>query len=125
MSDQVFLEGLQFYAFHGVNPEERALGQRFLLDLVLETDLRIAAASDDIDQTVSYSAVYRRIKGIIEGAARNLMESVAGEVAEAILADFPRVSAVDVTVRKPEVPMKGVFLSAAGVRLRRTREQVS
>ena len=125
MSDEVFLEGVQFYAFHGANPEERSQGQRFLLDLTLETDLRRAAASDDVAQTVSYSEVYKRIRPIIEGEPRNLIERVAEDVAGAVLAGFAPVSAVTVAIRKPEVPMKGVFLHAAGVRIRRTRESAT
>lgn len=66
-SDEVFLEGLQFYAYHGVNPEERALGQRFLVDVALATDLRAAGRGDDLARTIDYSAVYKRVRAIVEG----------------------------------------------------------
>ena len=120
-SDEVFLEGLQFYAYHGVNPEERALGQRFLVDVALETDLRAAGAGDDLDRTINYSAVYKRVRAIVEGPPRRLIEAVAEEIAAALLAEFP-ATAVTVVVRKPEVALKGAFLGAAGVRVRRTRD---
>lgn len=120
--DAVFLEGLQFYAYHGVNPEERAQGQRFLVDVALAVDLRAAGASDDLSRTINYSAVYKRVRAIVEGPPRQLIEAVAEEIAAALLAEFP-AAAVTVTVRKPEVALKGAFLGAAGVRVRRARDE--
>ena len=121
VTDEILLEGLRFYAYHGVNPEERALGQRFTVDVVLAADLRPAGQSDDLADTVSYSAVYKVVRGIVEGEPRKLIEAVAEEIAAAILTGFPSVEQVTVTVRKPEVPMKGSMLDAAGVRITRSR----
>ena len=122
MTDEILLEGLRFYAYHGVNPEERAQGQRFTVDVRLETDLRAAGDSDDLAQTINYSAAYKRVRAIVEGAPRNLIEAVAEAIAAALLADFPSARAVTVTVRKPEVALKGAILDAAGVRIHRRRE---
>lgn len=121
--DEVFLEGLRFYAFHGVNPEEQALGQRFVIDVRIETDLRPAGRSDDLDRTISYSAVFKRVRAVVEGAPRRLIETVAEEIAATLLADFPAAETVSVTVRKPEVPMKGSMLDSAGIRIVRTRTE--
>lgn len=121
MSDVVFLKGLRFYGFHGVHSEERALGQRFVLDVELEVDLRQAGRSDALVDTTSYSAVYKRVRAIVEGPPRQLIESVAEEVATVLLAEFPLVTAVSVTVHKPEAPIKGAMLDSAGVRIRRQR----
>ena len=112
---------MRFYAYHGVNPEERALGQRFTVDVTLAADLRRAGRSDDLGDTVSYSAVYKLVRGIVEGEPRQLIEAVAEEIAAEILTNFPPVQRVSVTVRKPEVPMKGSMLDAAGVRITRSR----
>jgi 7,8-dihydroneopterin aldolase/epimerase/oxygenase len=120
-SDEILLEGMRFYAYHGVNPEERALGQRFMVDVTLVVDLRRAGQSDDLTDTVSYSAVYKVVRGIVEGEPRQLIETVAEEIATAILTEFLPVERVTVTVRKPEVPMKGAMLDAAGVRITRSR----
>jgi dihydroneopterin aldolase len=120
-TDEILLEGMRFYAYHGVNPEERALGQRFTVDIVLAVDLRQPGQSDDLADTVSYSAVYKVVRGIVEGEPRNLIEAVAEEVAAAILTGFPDAARVTVTVRKPEVPMKGSLLDAAGVRITRSQ----
>jgi dihydroneopterin aldolase len=120
-TDEILLEGMRFYAYHGVNPEERALGQRFLVDVVMAVDLRRPGQSDDLADTVSYSDVYKVVRGIVEGEPRNLIEAVAEEIAAAILTGFPPVARVTVTVRKPEVPMKGSLLDAAGVRITRSQ----
>jgi dihydroneopterin aldolase len=120
-TDEILLEGMRFYAYHGVNPEERALGQRFTVDVVLAVDLSHAGQSDDLADTVSYSAVYKAVRRIVEGEPWNLIEAVAEAIAGEILASFPRVMRVGVTVRKPEVPMKGSLLDAAGVRITRWR----
>ncbi len=122
VSDEVFLEGLRFYAYHGVNPEERTLGQRFIVDVHVETDLRPAGRSDALAATISYSAVYKRVRAIVESEPRDLIETVAEEIAVAVLTEFARAEAVTVTVRKPEVAIKGAMLDAAGIRIRRTRE---
>jgi len=122
MPDEVFLEAVRFYAYHGVNPEERVQGQRFVVDVRLATDLRAAGVTDDLTQTVNYSAVYKRVKAIVEGPPRDLIEALAEDIASALLADFSASTAVTVMVRKPEVALKGAMLDAAGVRIHRTRE---
>lgn len=122
MPDEVFLEAVRFYGYHGVNPEERVQGQRFVVDVHLETDLRPAGASDDLAQTINYSSVYQRVKAIVEGEPRDLIEAVAEEITTTLLAEFPTASTATVTIRKPEVALKGAMLNAAGVRIHRTRE---
>lgn len=120
-SDEILLEGLRFYAYHGVNPEERALGQRFSVDVALAVDLHPAGVSDDLAATVSYSAVYKTVRRIVEGEPRNLIEAVAETIADAIFTEFLPVERVAVTVRKLEAPLRGAFLDAAGVRIVRGR----
>jgi dihydroneopterin aldolase len=120
-TDEILLEGMRFYAYHGVNPEERAQGQRFTVDVVLAVDLRRPGQSDDLADTVSYSAVYKVVRETVEGEPRQLIEAVAEAIATVILKGFPLVARVIVTVRKPEVPMKGSMLDAAGVRITRSR----
>jgi dihydroneopterin aldolase len=124
-TDEILLEGMRFYAYHGVNPEERALGQRFTVDVILAVDLQSAGQSDRLDDTVSYSAVYKVVRGIVEGEPRDLIEAVAESIASQILERFLRVERLSVTVRKPDVPLKGSMLDAAGVRITRWRSDGS
>lgn len=122
MSDAVFLKGMAFYAYHGVHPEERALGQRFVIDVELEADLRDAGQTDDLAKTVSYSDMYKRVKTIVEGPPRQLIETVGEDIAAALLAEYPLATAVTVSVHKPGAPISGAVLDTVGVRLRRSRE---
>ena len=119
--DLVVLKGLGFFARHGVLQEERALGQKFVVDLELGCCLEKAGRTDDVASTVDYAAVYRAVRGVVEtGKTRNLVETLASDIAETILGGFPKVQSVDVFVKKPQVALMG-DLKYAGVRIRRTR----
>lgn len=122
--DLIFLEGLIFYAYHGVHPEEKKLGQRFIVDIAFTRDLRAAGTTDDLTQTTSYSDVYRTVREIVEGGPYDLIETVAEKIAVAVLAADTAVEDVRVTIRKPEVPMKGSILRAVGVEVFRSRADV-
>ncbi|HVB64073.1 MAG TPA: dihydroneopterin aldolase [Nitrolancea sp.] len=119
--DQIFLEGMIFYGYHGVHEEERRLGQRFVVDLQALCSLRAAGSADDPAQTVSYSDLYRVTREVAEGAPRLLIEAVAESIAAEILGQFDRIEEIVVTVRKPEAPIKGSVLTSAGVRIVRRR----
>jgi len=119
--DRIFLEGLAFYAYHGVHPEEKKLGQRFIVDIVMTRDLRAAGTTDDLTQTTSYSEVYRQAREIAEGGPYDLIETVAEKIATAVLAAYAEVQDIRVTVRKPDVPIKGSILNAVGIEVFRTR----
>ena len=114
--DKIQLEGLVFYGFHGISPAEQELGQRFVVDLEVQRDLRPAGLSDDPADTINYSRMYRLVKEIMEGPSRKLLENLAESVAQGILENF-EVAAVRVRVKKPEVPMKGSILSHASVEI--------
>ena len=120
MADKIQLAGMVFYGYHGVGPEEQQVGQRFVVGLEAERDLRAAGRSDDPDDTVNYSRMYRVVKEIVEGPSRKLLESVAESIAMAILDGFD-VESVRVNVKKPEVPIKGSILAHAAVEIYRER----
>ena len=119
--DRIILTGMQFYGFHGVNPEERRLGQPFVVDLTAELDLRAAGASDDLADTVSYAHLYRAVKAVMEGEPVQLLETAADAIADAILQQHPPVAAVQVRVSKPRPPIRGAVIDAAAVEIYRTR----
>ena len=119
--DIIFIERLQVYGFHGVHPEERRLGQRFELDLRIETSTRAAGLSDRLEDTVSYSEIARRVKALVEREPKQLLEAVAESVAEAVLAEDGRIAAVTVTLRKPNAPIKDLVFGSVGVTIRRER----
>lgn len=119
--DSIKLEGMTFYAYHGVNQEERELGQRFVVDLTVETDLSAPGRSDSLSDTINYSDVYRTVKAVVEGQTYNLLEAVAEAVAQRILASFPAV-AVRARVTKPSPPIRGAVLAAVSVEVYRERQ---
>ena len=120
--DKIQLQGMVFYGFHGVDPAEQELGQRFVVDLEVGKDLRAAGLSDDLGDTVSYSRMYQAVREIVEGPGRKLLESLAEAIAQRILKSFDADS-VTVRVKKPEVPMKGSVLAHAGVEIFRRRTE--
>ncbi len=109
-----------FYAYHGVNPEERELGQRFLVDLQVHFDLHASGNSDALADTVNYTELYRVVKTVVEGERHDLLEAVAEAIARKVLASFP-VSAVRARVTKPSPPIKGAILQGVGVEVYRER----
>ena len=83
---------MQFYGFHGVNAEEKALGQTYLVDLAVELDLTTPGQSDQLRDTVSYTHLYNAVKAVVEGEPKNLLESVANAIAVRILEQHPVTS---------------------------------
>ena len=82
--DKIVLTGLHFYGYHGCLPEEKRQGQPFHIDLTLETDLGRAGQTDDLTQTVDYSAVYGVVKEVVEGPSFDLIERVGQVIADRI-----------------------------------------
>ncbi|WP_052665488.1 dihydroneopterin aldolase [Nitriliruptor alkaliphilus] len=117
--DRIAVTGIEVFAHHGVLPHERALGQRFVIDLVLELDLAPAAASDDVNDTVHYGELAADVAALVADDPVDLIETVAERVATRCLVD-PRVSATEVTVHKPAAPLPVVATEVA-VTVRRER----
>ena len=120
MTDRIELRGLTVRGNHGVFDHERRDGQDFVIDITVWIDLADAAASDDLDDTYDYGALAQRAADIVSGPARNLIETVAAEIAEAVMADS-RVHAVEVVVHKPGAPIPLAFADVAVVARRSRR----
>jgi dihydroneopterin aldolase len=120
MTDRIFIKGLVVHAHHGVMEHEGRVGQRFVIDLDLGVDLATAAASDHLADTVSYAAVAEVTEHAFTTRNFKLLEAAAGAVVAAILAEFPKVAAVTVTVHKPHAPIAAIF-DDVGVVLTRRR----
>lgn len=98
------------------------LGQRYVVDLTADLDLRRAGETDRLEDTVSYSHIYRTVRAVMEGEPRNLLESAAQAIADSVLAEF-QVEAVSVTVKKPNPPVRGSSIDLAAVQIHRVRSQ--
>lgn len=118
--DRIELRGMRFLGRHGVTLQERMEPQPIEVDLILWTDLEAAAASDQLSDTVDYSAAFAQVAGIVQAESFRLIEALAGAILDALLVAQPRVRAAEVRVRKPAAPLPGVFDTVEAV-LRRER----
>jgi len=120
MTDTIFITGVVIHARHGVMDHETEVGQRFVIDLELYTDLSESSRTDHMSDTESYSNVVATATSAFRDKNYKLLERAAGAVADAILAAFPRIRAVKVTVHKPHAPIAAIF-EDVGVVLNRNR----
>jgi dihydroneopterin aldolase len=118
--DKIILEGMEFYGYHGTTPEEKSLGQRFVLDVELFLDLQPAGISDNLSRTVNYAQVFEKVQAIVCGRPYQLIEALAEAVAQALLEQFP-VAEIMVRVKKPQAPVPGRFTwMAAEIKRKKT-----
>ena len=120
-TDRILLEGMSFFGYHGTLAEEQTLGQRFVVDVTMDCDLRGAGMSDDLTQTVDYGAVYEQVRRIVEGPPVGLTETVAERIAAAVLAEHERIAAIRVKVSKPQVRLGATVLIGSAVEIVRRR----
>ncbi|WP_018024861.1 dihydroneopterin aldolase [Corynebacterium ulceribovis] len=121
MADRIELTGLKVFGHHGVFGFEKRDGQEFIIDVCLWLDSAAAAASDDLADTIDYGALADTVVAIVSGPPRNLIEAVAGEIADTVMADNQQLHAVEVTVHKPSAPIKHAFDDVAVVARRSRR----
>ncbi|HEX3648648.1 MAG TPA: dihydroneopterin aldolase [Pseudonocardiaceae bacterium] len=119
MTDRVTLTGLRVRGRHGVFEHERRDGQDFLVDVTVWIDLEQAAATDELSDTLNYGELAERAAAIVGGEPRNLIETVAAEVADSVMRD-ERAHAVEVTIHKPSAPIPLTFADVS-VTARRSR----
>lgn len=119
MADRIALSGLKVRGKHGVFEHEKRDGQDFLVDITLWLDLGEAAAGDDLTRTVHYGELAKQAADIVAGPARDLIETVAAEIADSIM-DDQKVIATEVTIHKPDAPIPLDFADVE-VTIRRSR----
>ncbi len=117
--DTIFIDAIEFYAYHGASDEEQVVGHRYSVDVELGIDTRKAAQSDDLGDTVNYSQVAKRIVAIGTSNQFRLLEALASQVATVLLDEFP-VESVKLRVRKIRPPMN-VIAATAGVEIERRK----
>lgn len=115
----VSVTGLECFGYHGVFPEERQNGQRFVVDLEMTLIETTATESDHLADTVDYEAIAEAVVEILEGPPVHLLEHLAARIADRVMAE-PRMHDVVVTVRKPEVKLART-VTETSVTLRRAR----
>lgn len=112
MTDELSIRGIECFGHHGVFDFERRDGQRFVIDLVLGIETRLAATSDDLHDTVDYGSLVTRVKAAVEADPVDLIETLAQRLADVCLLDG-RVEWAQVTVHKPEAPIDATYSDVA------------
>ncbi|MET4106567.1 dihydroneopterin aldolase [Hymenobacter sp. UYP22] len=105
--DQVALEGMEFFAFHGYYEEEQKIGNKYSVDLYIDTDLQQAGTSDELENTVNYVVLYQLVAEEMHIPAR-LLEHVGQRIISRVQAAFPHISGVKVSVSKYNPPFGGI-----------------
>jgi 7,8-dihydroneopterin aldolase/epimerase/oxygenase len=108
------IENMEFYSFHGHFKEERIVGNKFLVDLTIETDMKSASESDNLKDAVNYQRVYEIVKLQMEKKSY-LLEHIAGRIIDAIAAEMTGIIKITVKVAKMNPPMGGKIGSVSVV----------
>ncbi|MEH7180029.1 dihydroneopterin aldolase [Neobacillus vireti] len=111
--DKILLNQMEFYGYHGVFPEEKKLGQRFIVDMMVLVDLKKAGETDELEYSVNYGELFQVCKQIVEGEPYKLVEAVAEKIAGTVLSQFSLISEATVKVIKPDPPIPGHYRSVA------------
>jgi dihydroneopterin aldolase len=105
VSDQIRVNGIKAIGYHGVLPHEAIEGQEFSVDLLVTLDLRAASLSDDLTETINYADLAQIAYDNIVGERVQLIERLAGRIAEEISSSYSQITSVSVTVHKPHAPV--------------------
>lgn len=111
--DEIRIDNLKVYAYHGVYAEENEKGQDFYVNAVLYTDTRTAGQKDILSESTNYGEVCEFINNFLKLHTFQLIETVAEQTAEQVLLHFPLVKALDLEIRKPQAPIALPFESVS------------
>ncbi|MCL4869739.1 MAG: dihydroneopterin aldolase [Anaerolineae bacterium] len=118
--DKIIIKDLLLRGVIGINPDERKNKQDILINLVLFTDIRAAAATDNIEQATNYKTITKRVIEHVENASDYLVEKLVTDIAHLILTEFS-VMRVQVRVEKPTALR---FAGSVGIEIERGREDL-
>ena len=107
--DKIYINNLEFIGFHGVFPEEKKLGQKFLVSLELTVDTREAGKTGDLTKSVHYGLVAQDVEKLFLEKSIDLIETCAENIAEMVLKKYELVKEVKVIVKKPWAPLQMHF----------------
>lgn len=121
MSSRIYLRNVRFHAFHGVLPQERIVGNDYLVNLVLDYDFSSAMKTDDLQGTLNYAEVYQKVREEMAVPSK-LLEHVAGRIAHRLFSDFPEIQKLQLSITKVNPPM-GADSDGAGVEVVLTNDK--
>jgi len=103
---KIQIENMEFYAYHGCFKEEQIVGNRFLVDLTIETDMNIPSKTDNINDALNYQSAYELVKQEMQKKS-HLLEHIAGRILDVLYAKFNSIKKATVKVSKMNPPMGG------------------
>lgn len=109
---KIKLNKMVFYGYHGTFAEERKLGQRYIVDIMLETDSQHDQEIKKLEDTIDYTKVYDLIKHVMETHSYHLMENCGNHVLDELLRMFPEIKTAEISIKKPSVAINGSLDSA-------------
>lgn len=118
---KIRIEEMEFFAFHGHYQEEQIVGNRFLVDLEMDTDLSIPAESDQLDDAVNYQQAYQIIGNEMMRTKSNLLENIGKRILDALFSEMNGIKKVTVRIKKLNPPMGGPIKSV-GVKMSRKQK---
>lgn len=111
--DIIRIDNLEVYAYHGAYDEEKEKGQYFYVNAELYTNTRKAGMNDDLDASTNYGTVCNFIHDFMTKHTYDLIETVAEQLAQALLLEFKLVKSVLLEIRKPHAPIEREFESVS------------
>ena len=118
----ILIEGMEFYSFHGHYKEERIVGNKFTVDLTIETDMDKPAESDNLKDAVNYQHAYQIVKQEMEKKSY-LLENIAGRILDAIYSEMEGIKQATIKVSKMNPPMGGKIASVSVVMNRESEKK--
>jgi len=106
MKSYILLEDVEFYAMHGVFEQEQKVGNVFIVNLKMGVDIRQAASTDDVSDTINYAEVYNIVNREMKIPSK-LIEHVAKRIADNLKREFPQIETIELKLSKRNPPVDG------------------
>ena len=106
------IEGMEFYSFHGHYKEEQIVGNRFIVDMEVETDMQVPVQTDNLKDAVNYQIIYDIVKNEM-GKKSQLLENIAGRILDSIYLQLQGITKATVKVSKMNPSMGGKITSVS------------
>jgi len=123
MKNIIRIKNAAFYAYHGAFSEEQSIGGKFSVDVELYTNFSKAAETDNLKYTIDYDKVYHLIKDLVIKKKYYLIETLATDITNTLLLNFPEVEKVNTKVRKNSVPLGGL-IDYTEVEVEKSRDEI-
>lgn len=120
--NKVIIKNFKIFAYHGVHQEEKVNGQNFYIDAEITTSKTKGYLNDELEDTLSYSVVMRKMKEIFTKKSYNLLEKCAEVLCDSLLDEYDEIKEIKLTLKKPEAPIKEDF-EYVGIEIIRSRKE--